>query len=103
MPTSLKQGGSPMSDRSVGSSAGQAAVAERAAGKAGRRFSRGLVVEPRFCPQEVADPFETVEWEIRTAAIKGESGEVLFEQNDCEVPAFWSQLATNVVCSKYYY
>ncbi|HET6884502.1 MAG TPA: vitamin B12-dependent ribonucleotide reductase [Pirellulales bacterium] len=91
-----------MSDQNFGSQAGQA-VAERAAAKAGRRFSRGLVVEPRFCPTEVVDPFETVEWEIRTAAIKGESGEVLFEQNDCEVPAFWSQLATNVVCSKYFY
>jgi ribonucleoside-diphosphate reductase alpha chain len=90
-----------MSDQFLGSS-GQAAVAERTAGKAGRRFSRGLVVEPRFCPVQ-GDPFDTVEWEIRTAAIKGESGEVLFEQNDCEVPAFWSQLATNVVCSKYFY
>ncbi|HEX5443030.1 MAG TPA: vitamin B12-dependent ribonucleotide reductase, partial [Pirellulales bacterium] len=54
-------------------------------------------------PQDVADPFETVAWELRTAAIKGESGEVLFEQTDCEVPDFWSQLATNVVCSKYFY
>ena len=40
---------------------------------------------------------------MRTAAIKGEAGEVLFEQTDCEVPASWSQLATNVVCSKYFY
>ena len=51
----------------------------------------------------MADPFETVQWEIRTAAIKGEDGDVLFEQNDCEVPTTWSQLATNVVCSKYFY
>jgi ribonucleoside-diphosphate reductase alpha chain len=92
-----------MSDLSLGSNSGQAAVADRSAAKTGRRFSRGLVVEPRFCPREAADPFDTVEWEIRTAAIKGESGEVLFEQNDCEVPSFWSQLATNVVCSKYFY
>jgi ribonucleoside-diphosphate reductase alpha chain len=91
-----------MSDQNFGSHAGQA-VAERTAAKIGRRFSRGLVVEPRFCPTQVVDPFDTVEWEIRTAAIKGESGEVLFEQNDCEVPTFWSQLATNVVCSKYFY
>jgi ribonucleoside-diphosphate reductase alpha chain len=47
--------------------------------------------------------FETVDWEIRTAAIKGENGEVLFEQTNCEVPSHWSQLATNVVCSKYFY
>ena len=52
---------------------------------------------------DVAEPFDTVEWETRTAAIKGEGGEVLFEQKDCEVPAFWSQLATNVVVNKYFY
>jgi ribonucleoside-diphosphate reductase alpha chain len=68
-----------------------------------RRFPNGLIINPDFCPVDVADPFETVQWEIRTAAIKGEDGDVLFEQNDCEVPSTWSQLATNVVCSKYFY
>ncbi|HJN65109.1 MAG TPA: vitamin B12-dependent ribonucleotide reductase [Pirellulales bacterium] len=63
----------------------------------------GLRVEPVFCPPEVADPFETVEWEQRSAQIKGENGELLFEQNDCEIPINWSQLATNVVVSKYFY
>jgi ribonucleoside-diphosphate reductase alpha chain len=96
-----------MSDSIAGSGVSQSAVlphsAERPAAKSGRRFSRGLTVQTQFCPVEVADPFDTVEWEIRTAAIKGESGEVLFEQHDCEVPSFWSQLATNVVCSKYFY
>ena len=38
-----------------------------------------------------------------TAAIKGEGGEVLFEQQDCEIPVSWSQLATNVVANKYFY
>jgi ribonucleoside-diphosphate reductase alpha chain len=64
---------------------------------------RGLTIESIFCPAEVADPFETVEWDLRTASIKGEGGEVVFEQKDCEIPATWSQLATNVVVSKYFY
>ena len=63
----------------------------------------GLVIDRLFCPAEVADPFDTVEWEVRIAAIKGEAGEVLFEQTNCEIPASWSQLATNVVVSKYFY
>ncbi len=63
----------------------------------------GLAVDAVFCPAEVADPFDTVEWELRTAAIKDESGGVVFEQTGCEVPKFWSQLATNVVVSKYFY
>jgi ribonucleoside-diphosphate reductase alpha chain len=65
--------------------------------------ARGLRVDPVFCPVDVADPFDTVEWELRTAAIKGENGNVLFEQTGCEIPASWSQLATNVVVSKYFY
>jgi len=62
-----------------------------------------LTIEPVFCPPNIADPFATVQWEKRSAAIKDETGGVLFEQEDCEVPASWSQLATNVVVSKYFY
>ncbi len=68
-----------------------------------RSPSAGLVIDEVFCPADVADPFETVSWDLRTAAIKGEGGEVVFEQRDCEVPASWSQLATNVVANKYFY
>src|SRR5690606_16340338 len=63
----------------------------------------GLKIETTFCPKDVASPFDTVEWDVRTAAIKGEGGDVVFEQKDCEIPATWSQLATNVVVSKYFY
>ena len=62
-----------------------------------------LAIEPTFCPVEVDSPFDTTEWELRTAAIKGENGQLLFEQAACEIPAAWSQLATNVVVSKYFY
>ena len=63
----------------------------------------GLKVDTTFCPENGQTPFSTVQWELRSAAIKDESGNALFEQNDCEVPADWSQLATNVVVSKYFY
>ena len=62
-----------------------------------------LRIDPIFCPEDVLNPFDTVQWELRSASIKGEKGEVLFEQTDCEIPARWSQLATNVVVSKYFY
>jgi len=76
------------------------AVREEHAADAPRR---ALVIEPTFCPPDVASPFDTVAWERRTASIKTDSGEVVFEQADCEVPATWSQRATNVVASKYFY
>ncbi len=65
--------------------------------------TQGLKIKPVFCPTDVADPFETTAWEKRTATISGEKGETLFVQHDCEIPADWSQLATNVVVSKYFY
>ncbi|HBO45862.1 MAG TPA: vitamin B12-dependent ribonucleotide reductase [Planctomycetaceae bacterium] len=67
------------------------------------RPNDGLTIDAYFCPAHVADPFETVEWDRRIATIKEEGGGVLFEQTDCEIPSTWSQLATNVVASKYFY
>ena len=48
------------------------------------------------------DPFDEVEWEVRKALIGNEKGKVVFEQNDVEIPKFWSQQATNIVVSKYF-
>jgi ribonucleoside-diphosphate reductase alpha chain len=61
----------------------------------------GIHVERRFT-QEGVHPFDEVTWESRTAAIGNEKGESVFEQKDCEIPTFWSQMATNVVVSKYF-
>jgi len=61
----------------------------------------GLRIERRFTTRGV-HPYDEVRWEKRTASISSEKGELVFEQRDCEVPAFWSQMATNVVVSKYF-
>ncbi len=71
--------------------------------KNSRTAHKGLRIESLFCPVDVDSPFDTTEWELRSAAIKDEGGGVLFEQHDCEIPQSWSQLATNVVVSKYFY
>ena len=62
---------------------------------------QGLEIE-RYFTTEGVHPFEEVEWEKRTATIGKETGEVVFEQKDVEVPEDWSQMATNVVVSKYF-
>src|ERR1051325_2276673 len=46
-------------------------------------------------------PYDEVKWELRTASIGNDKGAVIFEQRDVEVPADWSQTATNIVASKY--
>ena len=76
---------------------------ESHADRSAPRAARGIAITPVFCPPEADSPFDTVEWEKRTAAIKDDTGRVLFEQTDCEFPTTWSQLATNVVANKYFY
>ena len=58
---------------------------------------------PRAFSTEGVSPFDLVDWDLRTAEIKDERGRVIFRQTDCEIPRAWSQLATNVVASKYFY
>ncbi len=48
-------------------------------------------------------PYDEVKWELRTASIGNDKGAVIFEQRDVEVPIDWSQTATNIVVSKYFY
>jgi ribonucleoside-diphosphate reductase alpha chain len=63
---------------------------------------KGVEFRRHFTREGVA-PFDAVEWEFRTAAITGESGEVIFEQKNVEVPKGWSMTATNIVASKYFH
>ena len=55
----------------------------------------------RYFTSDGDDPFETVDWEQRTALIPGKDGPS-FEQKDVEFPSFWSQTATNIVAQKYF-
>ncbi len=48
-------------------------------------------------------PYDDVQWETRTATIGNDKGAVIFEQRDVEMPAGWSQTATNIVASKYFH
>ncbi len=48
-------------------------------------------------------PFEQIQWENRSVKISSDTGEAVFQQDNIEVPAFWSQLAAKVVASKYFF
>jgi len=62
----------------------------------------GLVI-PQIFSAPGTYPFEQITWEKRSARICDEKGQTIFEQQEAEVPSEWSQLATNVVVSKYFY
>ncbi len=57
----------------------------------------------RVFSQEKTHPFDEIKWEKRTAEITDDSGNTIFRQEDVEIPESWSQLATKVVVSKYFY
>ncbi len=56
----------------------------------------------RYFSREETNPYDEIQWERRKAQITNEKGEVIFEQDNVEMPAFFSQIATNVVVSKYF-
>jgi ribonucleoside-diphosphate reductase alpha chain len=48
------------------------------------------------------DPFSTTQYEKRTSRISNPDGSIVFEMNDAEIPSSWSQLATDIMVSKYF-
>ncbi len=66
-----------------------------------RPTRRGLTIPRRFTrPGE--DVYASVEWVRRDSKILNTDGSVVFEMEGCEVPASWSQVATDIVVSKYF-
>ncbi|HSU60340.1 MAG TPA: vitamin B12-dependent ribonucleotide reductase [Bryobacteraceae bacterium] len=71
-----------------------------------KREERTGVSFPRYFTSRLEPgitPYDQVKWELRTATIGNDKGSVIFEQRDIEVPADWSQTATNIVASKYFH
>ncbi len=62
---------------------------------------RGLHIERRFT-QAGVHPFHELEWVRRTSVITNPDGSTVFKMEDAEIPASWSQLATDIVVSKYF-
>ncbi len=79
-------------------------IRPRSSSKPSRRkeTKTGGIEIGRFFTRPGVDVYDTTEWEMRSAAITSESGGIVFEQKDVEMPKFWSQMATNVVVSKYF-
>ncbi|MBI1797463.1 MAG: vitamin B12-dependent ribonucleotide reductase [Candidatus Eisenbacteria bacterium] len=61
----------------------------------------GLRVPRRYTRPGI-DPLDEVRWEKRRTVITNPDGSVVFQMDDVEVPAAWSQLATDIVVSKYF-
>ncbi len=71
------------------------------AGKPGRRAkgpiaSQGVHIERRFSTAG-ADPLDSVVYERRSSTITNQDGSIVFKMDGAEVPATWSQLATDIL------
>ncbi len=64
-------------------------------------MTKGLRIERRFTTDGVS-PYDTVEWSKRDSRITNPDGSIVFEMTDAEIPADWSQVAADIVVSKYF-
>lgn len=65
------------------------------------RETQGLRI-PRYFTRPGESPYETIAWTRRTSRITNPDGSIVFEMTDAEVPEPWSQVATDIVVSKYF-
>ncbi len=72
-----------------------------AAAKPKKSAARGLAFDRRYT-ERGADPLDQVTWERRSSVITNPDGSVVFKMEGAEIPAGWSQLATDIVVSKYF-
>ncbi len=56
----------------------------------------------RYFTKENIHPYDELVWEKRKALIASADGKIIFQQDDVEVPKFWSQTATDIVAEKYF-
>jgi ribonucleoside-diphosphate reductase alpha chain len=61
-----------------------------------------LTVERIFSSATI-HPYTEIEWENRVAEITDAENKIIFKQTDIEVPAVFSELATKILASKYFY
>ena len=89
--------------RSAGSSDTRAATAKAHASASARTAERTRGLEFRtFYTEAGVDPLDHVTYEQRDSVITNPDGSIVFELRGAEIPAGWSQLATDIAVSKYF-
>ena len=64
-------------------------------------MSEGLRITRRFT-EAGNDPYDRLEWSTRDSRITNPDGSVVFEMTDAEIPSQWSQVALDIMVSKYF-
>ena len=64
-------------------------------------MSEGLRITRRFT-EAGKDPYDQFQWSKRDSRIANPDGSVVFEMTDAEIPSHWSQVASDIMVSKYF-
>jgi len=64
-------------------------------------MSKGLRITRRFT-EAGKDPYDKLEWSRRDSRITNPDGSTVFEMTDAEIPTGWSQVASDIMVSKYF-
>ena len=64
-------------------------------------MSKGLRITRRFT-EAGKDPYDRFEWSLRDSRITNPDGSIVFEMTGAEIPAQWSQVASDIMVSKYF-
>ena len=64
-------------------------------------MSKGLRITRRFT-EAGRDAYDKIEWSRRDSRITNPDGSTVFEMTDAEIPAGWSQVAADIMVSKYF-
>ncbi|MFH1072408.1 MAG: vitamin B12-dependent ribonucleotide reductase [Nanoarchaeota archaeon] len=62
---------------------------------------KGMAIHRQYT-QQGRDPLDQVSYEKRLSLITEPDGKIIFEMKDVEIPESWSQLATDILASKYF-
>lgn len=62
---------------------------------------KGLLFQRHYTKTGVS-PYDMFEYDYRTSVIRNPNGEKVFEMTNVEVPAHWSQIATDILAQKYF-
>lgn len=79
------------------------ATIDSVSGQSKQKDPSSLLFSERYFSREDIHPFDEIEWEQRSASITDDKGQAIFEQENIEVPAAFSELATKILASKYFY
>ena len=56
----------------------------------------------RFFTDQKTGPYHDIVWEKRKSEIRNPDGQAIFSEDTVIVPAFWSQIAADIIAQKYF-